>query len=62
MTQASDGILRVDDKELTLRRVAGTVGEDGLNISSLLKDSGMVTLNAGFEHRLLHERDHLHRR
>ncbi|MFN8097489.1 MAG: citrate synthase [Dermatophilaceae bacterium] len=48
MTEPTDGTLRVGDKDLTLGRVRATEGNDGLDISALLKETGDVTMDAGF--------------
>lgn len=40
--------LRVADAELELARVKATEGNDGLVVSSLLKDTGLVTVDPGF--------------
>lgn len=40
--------LRVADAELELTRVKATEGNDGLVVSSLLKDTGLVTVDPGF--------------
>jgi citrate synthase len=40
--------LLVDGKELTLKRIPATEGEDGFDISALLKETGDVTLDSGF--------------
>jgi citrate synthase len=44
----SDVTLTYPGGELPLNRVPATVGEDGLDISSLLKSTGAVTLDTGF--------------
>ena len=49
-------------KELDLKFTPATEGNGGYDISALLKETGNVTLDAGFQHRELHQRDHLHRR
>ncbi len=45
---ASDVVLSTGGKDLTLPVVAASQGTDGYNISTLLKDSGAVTYDAGF--------------
>ncbi|GAA1887073.1 citrate synthase [Lapillicoccus jejuensis] len=47
-TQTSEASLSLADKNLTLPRVAATDGSDALGVSSLLKETGMVTYDAGF--------------
>ena len=44
----SDVALHYPDGELPLEEVASTVGESGINISPLLKQTGRVTLDHGF--------------
>ena len=46
--EARSGTLTVGDKQLTLRGVPSTEGNDGLDISALLKETGDVTLDTGF--------------
>ncbi len=48
MTNAVDGTLKVGDKEVNFPGVDATQGNDGLNVSSLLKETGLVTYDAGF--------------
>jgi len=38
----------VDDKELQFPRVSASVGNDGVQIASLLRETGLVTLDPGF--------------
>ncbi|MCB1300520.1 MAG: citrate (Si)-synthase, partial [Tetrasphaera sp.] len=40
--------LLADGKELDLKRVSATEGNDGYDISALLKETGNVTLDSGF--------------
>ncbi len=50
-------------KQLDLSLVQATEGNNGYNISALLKETGNVTLDGGFTNTAqLHQRDHLHRR
>lgn len=44
----SDAVLRVGESTLDLSQVPSTVGERGLDIASLLKETGHVTLDHGF--------------
>src|SRR5690625_769720 len=39
---------RVDDKELSFARVPATSGNDGVQITNLLKETDLVTLDPGF--------------
>ena len=48
MTQAVDGTLKVGDKQVDFAGVDAVEGNDGLNISSLLKQTGLVTYDVGF--------------
>jgi citrate synthase len=50
MTQTVDGAveLRVGDKALDLPRRAATLGNDGIGVSALLKETGVVTYDPGF--------------
>ena len=51
MTQTIDGAaveLRVADKALDLPRIPATLGNDGIGVSSLLKETGVVTYDPGF--------------
>jgi citrate synthase len=43
-----DGTLKVGDKEVDFPGVDAVEGNDGLNISSLLKQTGLVTYDVGF--------------
>ncbi|MDN5794309.1 MAG: citrate synthase [Intrasporangium sp.] len=43
-----DGTLKVGDTEVTFPGVDAVQGNDGLNVSSLLKQSGLVAYDAGF--------------
>ncbi|MPV48789.1 MULTISPECIES: citrate synthase [unclassified Pseudactinotalea] len=47
-TPLTPATFRVDDKELEFRRVAAVEGNDGVVISNLLKETGLVTLDLGF--------------
>ncbi|NLE70654.1 MAG: citrate (Si)-synthase, partial [Actinomycetales bacterium] len=40
--------LRIDDKTLELPRVRATLGNDGIGVASLLKETGVVTYDPGF--------------
>ncbi|NCT91130.1 citrate synthase [Cellulomonas sp. APG4] len=40
--------LRADDRTLELPRVSATAGNDGIVVSSLLKETGLVTVDPGF--------------
>ena len=44
----SDVLLRYPGGELPLPEVPSTVGESGLNIGPLLKETGRITLDHGF--------------
>jgi len=44
----SDAVLQIGAQELPLDQVDSTVGESGINIAPLLKDTGKVTLDHGF--------------
>ncbi|MFC7595189.1 citrate synthase [Terrabacter sp. GCM10028922] len=48
MTKAVDATLKVADKELTFPGVDAVVGNDGLGVGSLLKETGLVTYDVGF--------------
>jgi citrate synthase len=48
MSEATGATLHVDDSEVALARVKATEGNDGLDISTLLKETGQVTMDAGF--------------
>lgn len=48
MTEKHDGKLTVGDTNVDLPRVAATVGNDGLSIASVLKDTETVTYDPGF--------------
>ncbi|MDO4607294.1 MAG: citrate synthase [Bowdeniella nasicola] len=48
MSDLSPAQLSVDDKTLELTRVKATEGNDGVHISNLLKETGLVTLDSGF--------------
>ncbi|NUO33780.1 MAG: citrate synthase [Dermatophilaceae bacterium] len=48
MTKAVDATLKVADKELTFPGVDAVEGNDGLGVSSLLKETGLVTYDVGF--------------
>lgn len=48
MTKAVDATLKVADKELTFPGVEAVEGNDGLGVSSLLKETGLVTYDVGF--------------
>ena len=50
MTQAVAGSveLRIDDTSLELPRVSAAAGNDGIVVSSLLKETGLVTVDPGF--------------
>ena len=50
MTQAVTGSveLRIDDTSLELPRVSAAAGNDGIVVSSLLKETGLVTVDPGF--------------
>jgi citrate synthase len=40
--------LRVDDTALELPRVPATLGNDGVGVAALLKETGVVTYDPGF--------------
>ncbi|MEP6797723.1 MAG: citrate (Si)-synthase, partial [Lapillicoccus sp.] len=44
----SDGTLSLDGKTLSLPVVKATDGSDAIGVSSLLKETGKVTYDAGF--------------
>jgi citrate synthase len=48
VTEAVDGTLKVGDKEVVFPGVDATNGNDGLGVSSLLKETGLVTVDPGF--------------
>ena len=48
----SPATLTVDDRQTTLPVASATVGESGLGIGSLLKDTGHVTYDVGFVNTL----------
>jgi citrate synthase len=48
VTKAVDATLKVADKELTFPGVGAVEGNDGLGVGSLLKETGLVTYDAGF--------------
>jgi citrate synthase len=48
VTKAVDATLKVADKELTFPGVDAVVGNDGLGVGSLLKETGLVTYDVGF--------------
>lgn len=48
MTEKHDGKLTVGDTNVDLPRVAATVGNDGLSIASVLRDTETVTYDPGF--------------
>jgi citrate synthase len=48
VTKAVDATLKVADKELTFPGVDAVEGNDGLGVSSLLKETGLVTYDVGF--------------
>ncbi|MDY5600362.1 MAG: citrate/2-methylcitrate synthase, partial [Schaalia hyovaginalis] len=43
-----DGVLGVGDASITLPRSRASVGNDGLGVSRLLAEGGVVTLDPGF--------------
>ena len=45
---AAGAVLRAGDKELALPLIAATEGNDAYEISTLLKETGNVTLDPGF--------------
>ena len=45
---ANEVVLKMGDKDITLPVVESTEGNDGIDISSLLKDSGATTFDVGF--------------
>jgi citrate synthase len=48
VTTPVDATVKVADKELTFPGVKAVEGNDGLSVGSLLKDTGLVTYDAGF--------------
>lgn len=48
MSELTPAKFSVDGKEIEFQRVPATDGNDGVVISSLLKDTGLVTLDSGF--------------
>ena len=48
MTKAVDATLKVGDKELTFPGVEAVEGSNGLGVTSLLKETGLVTYDVGF--------------
>ena len=48
MTETAPATFSVDGKQLEFKRVPATEGNDGVVISSLLKETGLVTLDSGF--------------
>ncbi|SNU02202.1 citrate synthase [Ruaniaceae bacterium KH17] len=48
MSDLQPAIFSVDDKNLEFPRVKAVEGNDGVVISNLLKDTGLVTLDSGF--------------
>lgn len=48
MSDLQPATFSVDDKNLEFPRVKAVEGNDGVVISSLLKDTGLVTLDSGF--------------
>ena len=48
MTETHDGKLTVGDTHVDLPRVASTVGNDGLSIATVLRDTDTVTYDPGF--------------
>ena len=48
MTEAMDATLKVGDKELTLPAIDAVEGNDGINVGALLKETDLVTYDAGF--------------
>lgn len=48
MTEKHDGKLTVGDTNVDLPRVASTVGNDGLSIATVLRDTETVTYDPGF--------------
>ncbi len=48
MTETHDGKLTVGDTNVDLPRVASTVGNDGLSIATVLRDTETVTYDPGF--------------
>ena len=46
--QNAAATFQVDGKALQFQRVDAVEGNDGINISSLLKETGLVTLDPGF--------------
>ncbi len=47
-TPVTEATLTLAERDLTLPRVAATEGSDALGVASLLKETGMVTYDAGF--------------
>ncbi|MDD9206650.1 citrate/2-methylcitrate synthase, partial [Georgenia sp. 10Sc9-8] len=47
-TDQQSATFQVEEKRLEFPRVSATVGNEGVNISSLLKETGLVTLDSGF--------------
>src|SRR5690554_7629854 len=47
-TATTPAELRVGDKRLELPRVPASMGNDGVVVSSLLKETGLVTMDPGF--------------
>ena len=45
---ATEGVLTTGDRSLTLPRVAATEGNDGYDVSALLKETGNTTYDVGF--------------
>ncbi len=48
MTESTGATLRYDGGELALPRIAAAEGNDGYDVSKLLKDTGAVTYDPGF--------------
>ncbi|MDN5790160.1 MAG: citrate synthase [Micrococcales bacterium] len=48
MSTAQDATLNIGEKEIELPGVDAVAGNDGLDVSSLLKETGVVTYDAGF--------------
>ncbi|HIO65806.1 MAG TPA: citrate (Si)-synthase, partial [Planctomycetes bacterium] len=47
-TKTEKAILRLDDQEIELPIFTGSEGEKGIDISSLRKQSGYITLDPGY--------------
>nr|WP_083283218.1 citrate synthase [Humibacillus sp. DSM 29435] len=48
MTKAVDATVKVADQEITFKGVEAVDGNNGLSVGSLLKETGLVTYDAGF--------------